>query len=103
MEFIDKHFPRWKQNNHLTNSLFSFSFFFFFKINKQTKLSIAAREQLKQESKDDFQARELQERETKQQLIDMKLNATGRNDITLNDEVLGKTKVVVFDCRQAKH
>lgn len=58
---------------------------------------------MKQESKDDFQARELQERETKQQLIDMKLNATGRNDITLNDEVLGKTKVVVFDCRQAKH
>ena len=58
---------------------------------------------MKQESKDEFQARELQERETKQQLIDMKLNATGRNDITLDDEVLGKTRVVVFECRQGKH
>ena len=102
MGFIDKHFPHTKQNNHPTKSFFLFLFLFLF-VEWKPKLSIAAREQLKQESKDEFQARELQERETKQQLIDMKLNATGRNDITLDDEVLGKTRVVVFECRQGKH
>ena len=64
-------------------SLFSFSFFFSSFLN-----FLAAREQLKKESEEDYQQRLRLEQETKQQLKTMKANAVGRADKELDDNVL---------------
>jgi hypothetical protein len=64
-------------------SLFSFSFFFSSFLN-----FLAAREQLKKESEEDYQQRLRLEQETKQQLKTMKANAVGRADKELGDNVL---------------